>query len=246
MKLHPEIIWEDDQIICLNKPAGMLSIADRFDSQALTASQFLENHLGGEKVFTVHRLDRETSGVLLFAKNSEAHRNLSMQFEHRKTHKEYLAICNGYPTENSGIIEKAIEENPLKRGSMRIARIGKYSVTEWEVQQRFQEFSLIKCTIGTGRMHQIRVHLAWLGHPLAIDSLYGTRSQLLLSTIKKRYKLSVKEDDERPLMNRLTLHAARLSLLHPTTNLPIEIVAEMPKDFNAVLTQLSKWGALKK
>ena len=90
MKLHPEIIWEDDQIICLNKPAGMLSIADRFDSQALTASQFLENHLGGEKVFTVHRLDRETSGVLLFAKNSEAHRNLSMQFEHRKTHKEYL------------------------------------------------------------------------------------------------------------------------------------------------------------
>jgi 23S rRNA pseudouridine1911/1915/1917 synthase len=233
-------LYEDEEIIVVNKPAGLLSVPDRFDADKPHLSGLLQRRYG--RVWTVHRLDRQTSGLLVFARTEDAHRHLSRQFQGRSVKKTYLALLDGCMTDNSGTIDRPVAEHPTKAGQMMVAKKGKQAVTHYRVAERFQHFTLAEAVIETGRTHQIRVHMEALGYPLAVDELYGRRSAFYLSEVKKRnYRLG-KLEEERPLMSRLSLHAWKLSLQHPATEAPINFEAPLPKDFSAVLKQIRKWG----
>ncbi|MFN0216968.1 MAG: RluA family pseudouridine synthase [Saprospiraceae bacterium] len=235
-----ELIYEDDQIVVVTKPAGLLTIPDRAGNpNSLLAA--LQSKFG--KIFIVHRLDRETSGVLCFARNEAAHRHLSMQMEHHTADKFYLALLDGILHHEEGKIDKPIGEHYHIPGKMAVTNSGKPSLTFYRVLEHFQRFTLVEAQIKTGRTHQIRVHFQSIGYPLAVDALYGRRESFLLSEIKgKKYKSGKFTELERPLMERTSLHAARLRLQHPSTEEVMEFRSELPKDFEAVLSQLRKWG----
>lgn len=238
--MKPDILFEDDQLVVANKPAGLLSIPDRFGNKDSLLA-LLERKYG--KVFIVHRLDRETSGIICFALNETAHRHLSLQFEHHTADKFYLALLDGVLHHDEGEIDKPIGEHPTISGKMAIVHSGKPSLTFYRVLERFKSFTLAEALIKTGRTHQIRVHFQSIGYPLAVDALYGRRSAFYLSEIKgKAYKSGKYTEEERPMMDRTSLHSSRLRLDHPVTGERIEFKAEMPKDFAAVLNQLRKWG----
>ncbi|MDX1909926.1 MAG: RluA family pseudouridine synthase [Saprospiraceae bacterium] len=236
-----ELLHEDEHLLVVSKPAGLLTIPDRFGNKnSLLAA--LERQYG--KVFVVHRLDRETSGILCFARNEAAHRHLSLQMEHHTADKFYFALLDGVLHHDEGEIDKPIGEHPGVPGKMAIVHTGKPSLTFYRAIERFQRFTLVEALIKTGRTHQIRVHFQSIGYPLAIDALYGRRSQFFLSEIKgKKYKSGKFTEEERPLMERTSLHAARLRITHPANNTVMEFSAELPRDFAAVLSQLRKWGA---
>ncbi len=219
----------------------MLSIPDRFDPEKPNLHDWLEQHLE-QQIWVVHRLDRETSGAICFAKTDEAHRILSQQFENREVEKIYLALVDGCPQPASGVIDKPIAHSVSQPGKMVVNAKGKPAITEYRVVETFKAFSLVEADIKTGRTHQVRVHLQSIGHPLAIDAVYGKRAFIMLSEIKRQaYRLG-KNEEERPLMSRHTLHALQLRLEHPITNQPIDVEAPLPKDFKALLQQLRKWG----
>jgi 23S rRNA pseudouridine955/2504/2580 synthase/23S rRNA pseudouridine1911/1915/1917 synthase len=239
--LHLDILHEDDDLLVVIKPAGLLTIPDRAGNKDSLLGA-LQHKYG--TVFTVHRLDRETSGVLCFARNEAAHRNLSLQFEHHTTDKFYYALVDGVLHHEEGEIDKPIGEHPAIPGKMIVSAQGKPSLTFYRVLERFKRFTLAEALIKTGRTHQIRVHFQSIGYPLAVDALYGRRSGFRLSEIKgKTYRTGKFSEEERPLMERTSLHAARLRLDHPVSGERLEFKAELPKDFNAVLAQLRKWGA---
>jgi len=235
-----ELIYEDDALLVVNKPAGMLTIPDRFGNKD-SLQGALERKYG--KVFVVHRLDRETSGVICFARTEAAHRHLSIQFEHHTTDKFYLALLDGALHHDEGEIDKPIGEHPTVSGKMTVTNSGKPSLTFYRALERFKRFTLVEALIKTGRMHQIRVHFQSIGYPLAVDALYGRRTAFYLSEIKgKSYKSGKYTEEERPMMERTSLHSSRLRLDHPVTGERMEFKAELPKDFAAVLNQLRKWG----
>ncbi|MBC8034940.1 MAG: RluA family pseudouridine synthase [Chitinophagaceae bacterium] len=238
MKQVPNIIFENDDFVAINKPAGMLSIPDRMQSEH-SLKDFLINKYGN--IFTVHRLDKETSGIILFAKNDAAHRYLSQQFENRETEKYYVGLVQGSIGKKEGIIEEAIIEHPVKKGLMTTAKKGKPSITEYKVLEEAGGFSLMEFRILTGRTHQIRVHMKFLGHPLACDELYGNGDPILLSSIKKKhFKRSMSEDSERPMLSRLGLHSYKLTF-SDLEGKRLTLEAPVPKDIKALMTQLKKW-----
>lgn len=238
--MKPDIIYEDEHLIVVNKQAGLLSIPDRTGSKESLLG-LLERQYG--KIFIVHRLDRETSGILCFARNEAAHRHLSLQFEHHTSDKYYLALVDGVLHHDEGEIDKPIGEHPTISGKMAVVHSGKPSLTFYRVLERFKRFSLAEILIKTGRTHQIRVHFQSIGYPLAVDALYGRRAAFYLSEIKgKSYKSGKYTEEERPMMERTSLHSSRLRLDHPVTGERMEFKAELPKDFAAILNQLRKWG----
>ncbi len=235
-----ELLYEDECLIVVGKPAGLLTIPDRMGNKDSLLGM-LEKKYG--KVFVVHRLDRETSGVLCFARTEQAHRHLSMQFERHTTDKFYFALIDGVLHHEEGEIDKPIGEHPTAAGKMTVTNSGKPSLTFYRVAERFKRYTLAEVLIKTGRTHQIRVHFQSIGYSLAVDALYGRRAAFYLSEIKgKSYKSGKHSEEERPLMERTSLHAARLRLDHPVTGERMEFIAELPKDFAAVLSQLRKWG----
>ena len=235
-----ELIHEDEHLLVVNKPAGLLTIPDRTGLQDSLHTQ-LERQYG--KVFIVHRLDRETSGILCFARNEAAHRHLSMQMEHHSADKYYIALVEGELHHDEGEIDKPIGEHASIPGKMSIRMTGKPSLTYYRALERFKRFTLAEVLIKTGRTHQIRIHFQSIGYPLAVDALYGRRPAFLLSEIKgKSYKSGKFSEEERPIMERTSLHAARLKLDHPANGDRMEFSAELPKDFAALLNQLRKWG----
>ena len=235
-----EIIFEDEDVIIVNKPAQMLTIPDRHDPKIPSIlGNLRQTH---DNVFVVHRIDRETSGILVFAKNEAAHRHLSMQFEHRETQKIYLALVEGIMPDDTGRIDKPIAEHATIPGRMTVARKGKESITDFEVVERFKNFTLVHADIKTGRTHQIRVHFQSQGFPLAIDAIYGKRDVIFAHDIKTNRFNAPTENEERPLMARTSLHAAKLTFTHPSKNISMTFEAPLPKDFKAVLQQLNKWG----
>lgn len=242
MATTPEIIYQDKDIVIINKPAGWLSIPDRFELDKLNLYHWLEKQMG--KVWTVHRLDKETTGIIIFALNEEAHKHLSQQFEGRTVQKIYIALVDGRMAAPEGQIEKGIASHPSVAGKMITTTKGKAALTLFRVVENFKAFSLVEADIKTGRTHQVRVHFQAIGHPLAIDPLYGRRSELFLSEIKgKNFRLG-KFEEERPLMSRTTLHAYKLTLEHPSTGEIRHFEAPLPKDFQAILQQLRKWAAV--
>ena len=237
IKLQDHILLENDDFVAINKPSGLLSIPDR-EGKDVSLKTLLKIKYGD--IFTVHRLDRETSGIVVFAKNEASHKFLSQQFENRETTKIYNGLVLGQPLETSGVINEPISEHPSKKGMMSVYKKGKESITEFEVLESFRLFSWIKFKILTGRTHQIRVHMKFLGNPIACDPLYGDGKPVFISQLKSRYKLSQSEEEERPLLNRLALHAAELKF-KTMDGKEVFLEAPLPKDLKAIVNQLKKW-----
>ncbi len=231
------VIFEDDNFIAINKPPGLLTIPDRHNELLNSLYKTLQQQFG--KIFIVHRLDKETSGIILFAKDEQTHKYLSQLFEQRNVKKYYLALIIGSLQNKTGIIDEPIAEHPVHKGMMAVNKKGKPSVTEYKVLEDYGLYSLVKFQIHTGRTHQIRVHMKHLGHPLACDEMYGNGKPVLLSSFKKKYKHSNHDEVERPLLNRLALHSYELIFTDTQKHLQ-DLKADLPKDIKAILQQLRK------
>jgi 23S rRNA pseudouridine1911/1915/1917 synthase len=235
-KLTDGIIFQNEDFVAVNKPSGLLTIPDR-KGKDVSLKTLLQERFGN--VFTVHRLDRDTSGLVVFALNEPTHKHLSQQFEARETKKIYNGLVLGKPLQTEGVVNEPIAEHPTKKGYMTVWRKGKESITEYKVLETFRYFSWMEFCILTGRTHQIRVHTKHLGHPVACDPLYGDGKPIFLSQIKTRFKLSQADEEERPLLNRLALHSSQLSF-KGSNGEDISLQAPLPKDLQATLTQLGK------
>lgn len=228
-----DILFEDKHLIALNKPSGMVVHPGAATGGDTLVHALLAHCKGGlsgiggvERPGIVHRLDRETSGVMLVAKNDAAHRGLSEQFSERTLQKEYLALVNGRPDLLSGIIDRPIGRNPNHRHKMAIveeAKGGKHARTDWEVVEAFGDLAtLIRCRIHTGRTHQIRVHMKALGHVILGDVVYGWKPHPSIL----------------PKPARVMLHAEHLVVAHPVTGKTLDLRAPVPPDFAAVMRGL--------
>ncbi len=236
MHHKPDIIFENEHFIVLNKPSGLLSIADRFGKDPSLKSILQERY---EKIFTVHRLDKDTSGIIVFAKDEDTHKFLSKQFEGREVEKYYLGLVNGLLMSKEGNIDAGIMEHPGKTTLMMTNKKGKPSSTDYKVLEEFGLFSWIEFQIHTGRTHQIRVHMKHIGNPIVCDPLYGDGKPVLLSSFKRKFKLSKNELDERPILNRLALHSHKL-IFHDAEGTSHQFEAPLQKDLKALLQQLEK------
>lgn len=236
--IRPDIIFENDQLIALNKPSGLLSIPDRKGEEASVKSWLQEKY---GQIFTVHRIDRDTSGLILFAKNEEMHKYLSEAFTNRTVEKFYLGVVQGQPAHAKKTIDAPIMEHPTKKGYMIVSKRGKTSITDYEVLETFGKFTLVSFQIHTGRTHQIRVHMKNEGHSILCDELYGDVAPILLSTFKKKFKLSKDLLEERPLLSRLALHAHKLRIPMQDSSI-LELEAPLQKDLKVFLQQMKKHG----
>jgi len=237
MRIADLIIKKTPDWIALNKPPGLLSIPDR-EGKEISLKNLLIEKFG--KTYTVHRLDRDTSGLIVFAKTEEAHKHLSQQFEKRETIKIYQGIVVGSPQNKKDTISAPIMEHPVKKGTMVINRKGKEAITDYEMLESFGIYSLLQFRIYTGRTHQIRIHMKDAGHPIVCDELYGDGKPVLLSSFKKKFNLSKNLEEERPILNRLALHSFQLSFTALNGEIQ-ELQADLPKDLKAFLQQLRKW-----
>lgn len=217
-QMNLDVIFEDDDLLVLNKPAGIVMHPGAGHQQHTLVNALLAHcrnlsGIGGtERPGIVHRLDKETSGALVVAKNDATHRDLSSQFAARTMTKIYLALVAGTLRKTSGLIDKAIERHPVHRQRMSIARRqGRSAKTEYRVLRSSGDVSLVECTLHTGRTHQIRVHLHHLGHPILGDKLYGGK----------------RAGD----YSRQMLHAWKLAFRHPRTAELMSFTAPVPKDF---------------
>lgn len=231
-----EVVYENEHFIAINKPAGLLSIPDREQSQPSLKDLLLAKY---GTIFTVHRLDKDTSGLILFAKDEPTHKYLSQLFESRNVEKYYRAILIGTPAQQQGSIDAPISEHPVQKGLMVVHRNGKPSLTDYEVIEAHKYFSLVQLRLHTGRTHQIRVHAKNIGHPVACDELYGDGKPVLLSSIKKKFKLSKHDEEEKPMIGRLALHSYRLTFTG-MDGAVVDLTAEVPKEFRALMQQLKK------
>lgn len=216
-----EILYEDSDILAVNKPAGMTVHAGAGVHQGTLVNallhrfQTLSTVSGEERPGIVHRLDRFTSGVMLVARTDEAHRHLQKQFADRTTEKVYLALVHGVVSPDEGRVERAISRSLIHRFKMTTTESkGRYAVTDYRVIRRFERFTYLEVTIGTGRTHQIRVHLASLKHPVAGDTTYG---------------------GQKHESGRFFLHSARIRFDHPRTGERLTITAPLPAELEAWL-----------
>jgi len=235
------IIYRDEALVAVNKPAGLAVLSGRGRVESLIGQLENDPSLAGVKLLMLHRIDADTSGIMLFALTPDAQKNLSEQFRTRSITKEYLALVRGTPLNESGSTDLPIGVDPKDKTRMVIRGLEpKKSRTKWNVGERFAGVTLLKVYPVTGRRHQIRVHLKAIGYPLAVDLLYGGE-EIKLSEFKRTFKLG-KDQEERPLIARLTLHAHRITFAHPVTAKETTLEAPLPKDFRATLEALRKWA----
>jgi 23S rRNA pseudouridine955/2504/2580 synthase/23S rRNA pseudouridine1911/1915/1917 synthase len=242
-----DIVWEDARILAVNKPAGLATAPGRDDPQCVLDEIDGPPDVEGRptRLRLVHRLDKQTSGLLLLAKDRDAQRHLCQQFLNRTVEKEYLALIAGKPIADQGEIDAPLGKSAKSDVYMAVVKHGAPAVTRWEVVNRFRVYSLLRCFPKTGRTHQIRVHLKSIGLPLAVDPLYnpprsGEAPGIFLSRFKRDYH-EKKDQVERPLIGRLSLHAARIAFLDMEGK-RIELECPPPKDFRAAINMLGKYG----
>lgn len=231
-----EVLYEDDNCLALYKPAGLLSVPDRYDPLITNMKHVLQ--AGDANLLIVHRLDKDTSGVILVAKHTEAQTHLTSQFENRTIKKEYEAIVHGIPTETEGLIDQPLVANEDIKGTMIIHKKGKSAQTNWELIKAYKYHAHLRLKPITGRTHQIRVHLAHIGHAILSDPIYGDGKALFLSSFKHKYKPN-RKGAERPLLSRTALHAAKITFKSMDGKL-VTVECEPPKDMRASLNQLGK------
>ncbi len=232
------ILYEDLQILAIDKPSGVLVLPDRWQREkSFSILGVLRKKYAS--VYVIHRLDKDVSGVLLFAKTKESHREFSKMFEKRKIKKKYLGLVHGHLSKEEGVIRKPIAPCRKTPGLMVIDRHhGKHSQTHIKVLDDFGKYHWLEISTATGRTHQIRVHLTSIGCPLVCDPLYGIwQDAIYLSTLKRKFKKK-RGEDEKPLLSKLALHASSLAFCHPFTSEELYIEAPLRKDMKAVYYQL--------
>jgi 23S rRNA pseudouridine1911/1915/1917 synthase len=246
------IVHEDDAIIVLNKPAGLIVHPGKGNYRGTLAGalQFhfdrLSDIAGQLRPGIVHRLDRDTSGILVIAKDNQVHHRLSGQFERREVTKEYFALARGVVELDRDEISTYIRVNPKKREKMIVSEpIGnaRPAVTQYEVARRFDGFTAVRLFPKTGRTHQLRVHMQYLGHPIVADRLYGGGSSLSVPDLSESQTARAEVDSpvEAPLINRQALHAYRLAFHHPQSGKPVEFEAPLPDDILRTFEALERY-----
>jgi len=245
LNLPDLVLHEDDYLVFLNKPAGISSLQER-NQPGTGLLELARQTWPGLRI--CHRLDKFTSGVLLFAKTDDAFRTVALQFQRREVDKRYEALCQGAHNFGEGVaIEAPLRIKPTAQTTVDF-REGKPATTMVRVAENFRDYTLVDCKPITGRPHQIRVHLAYVGAPIVGDTLYGGQD-LLLSDLKRGYRTNKKfdrgEEDERPLNHGFVLCARRLTVRHPGTQEPITVEAPREKHFEVCLKVLRKHNALR-
>lgn len=223
------IIYQDQDLAVVDKPKGMVvhPAHGNRDNTMVNALLFHLHDLSGIngdlRPGIVHRLDKDTSGVMVVAKNDLAHRSLAEQIKVHSIKREYIALVHGVIKENLGTIDAPIGRSPLDRKKMAVVKDGRPAVSHYEVMQRFNNYCLVKVTLMTGRTHQIRVHFAYIKHPVVGDPLYGSA--------KKHFDLESQ-----------ALHAYKLGFIHPRTGSYMEFTSPLPPYFQAILERLAQTG----
>lgn len=231
-------IYADESFVVLNKRSGLLIAADRYNPDEPRLDLIAEKEFG--KLFAVHRIDKDTSGLIIYARTPEAQKELSMQFEKRVVHKTYHALVYGHPMWDTLKVDlPLLPDGDARHRTVVDKRIGKPSVTDFRLIGNCGPFSWVEAKPLTGRTHQIRVHLAANGFSIVCDPLYGgNQKPVRLSEIKKRWNGD--EEEERPLLKRLALHAYKIEFKHPSTGEMVSFTAAYPKDMDATRKQLAK------
>ena len=235
----PTILFLDTELVAIDKPAHLLSVPGRAPEPS--APDLLRQRpelRDNPAVRVVHRLDRDASGVQVYARTLSAQRHLVAEFVGRRVEKVYFALVSGYVS-GDGEVDLRLAFDRRRDRVIASRSRGKPALTRYHVLQRLASNTLLECHPVTGRMHQIRAHLAAIGHPLTVDPVYGSGSAVLLSQYKTNYRASARRP-ERPLIDRLTLHAGRIQFAHPVTGQPLAIEAPWPKDFRATVNQLGR------
>lgn len=247
------ILLDEPRFLVVAKPAGVPSVPDRFRTDEPTVVDLAHAALaakapGAPRPLVVHRLDRDTSGALVLAKDDEAAKDLMAQFEAREVSKSYVAITVGAPQPPSGSVTFRVDDHPKRPGAMQlVAKGGRECESSWETLEAWRAVSLVRVRPRTGRTHQVRLTLLHLGTPCAIDPLYGSSEPLLLSAWKAGYRLG-KGRREVPLIDRLTLHAESIEFRRPgapagDANARVRVECPMPRDLETAVRQIRRWGA---
>lgn len=235
-------IHQDENIIAVNKAPGISTIPERYVRDGRTVSELLTKQFG--KIFIVHRLDKDTSGIVVFARNAETHRELSMLFEDRQVRKIYRAVVQGiFGADPIEINIPLLLSNTRSKLVVPSAR-GKEAITKVRLVEGFKSASLVECNLITGRQHQIRAHLSASGFPLIGDADYGGTGEFFLSSIKRKYV--GEKADEKPIIARVALHSFSLEFTVPSSGIHYAFQADYPRDFSALLSVLGKYSKLKK
>ncbi|HEV2801226.1 MAG TPA: RluA family pseudouridine synthase [Pyrinomonadaceae bacterium] len=233
-----DIFYEDDSLLVLNKPAGLVvhpaaGVASGTLANALAFHfQKLSTHAGASRPGIVHRLDRDTSGLMVVAKTESAHEHLADQFRAREVFKSYVALVHGRVREGSGRIEEPIARDPRQRTRMSVVRGGRPALSLYRVRRAYERFTLLEVEIKTGRTHQIRVHLAHLKHPVVGDKVYNDGRDATVPDARLRAAIRA--------MGRQFLHAERLGFRHPQTGAPLSFQAPLPPALAGLLEALEQ------
>ncbi len=241
-----DIRFEDEFLAVVNKPAGMVvhpAVGNRSGTLVNALMYHFENLAqggGAERAGIVHRLDKNSSGLLLVAKTDVVHRELQKSLQERSIKREYLALVCGRLKDARGLIKTLIDRSKKDRKKMAVTKTsGRKAVTEYELKVSYRSYQLLKLSLQTGRTHQIRVHLAHLGHPVFGDSEYGGREKWHRGIFAPERPLAKKLLE---ILPRQALHAQRLEFVHPVKNVRVIVESEIPADFQKVLDLLEKEG----